>query len=387
MSTTRPSLAALLVLTFATTASAQQSGSFLVRLGTDTTSVESYTRTGQRLEVEQVGRVPRVLHRRFTYEMAPSGATTRATATITVPSAAAGAPPLQQIDASLAGDSVAVVIRQDTTTRTLRVAAPAGTMIGSNAAPWGLYESQTMRLAKEKRDSLRVPLYQLGAGSMSSLSVRRLGRDSMVVQTLNDRYHARVDAQGRIQGVRFVSGTQGYNVTRLAKIDVGATTSDWAAREKVSGAMGQLSSRDTTRATVAGATFTIDYSRPAKRGRVIFGELVQYGQVWRTGANAATQLRTDKALRFGDVTVPAGFYSLFTIPGPNEWTLIVNSETGQTGTAHKPERDLFRIPMKVVALAEPVERFTIGVVPADAGGALHLEWDTMRASASFTVVP
>jgi hypothetical protein len=384
---TRPSLAVLLVLTLATTASAQQSGSFLVRLGTDTTSIERYTRTGQRLEVEQVGRVPRVLHRRFTYELTPAGGTTRATATITQPGAAPGAPPFQQIDATLAGDSVAVVIRQDTTTRTLRVAAPAGTMIGSNAAPWGLFESQTMRLAKEKRDSLRVPLYQLGAGSMSSLSVRRLGRDSMVVQTLNDRYHARVDAQGRIQGVRFVSGTQGYNVARLAKVDLGATTSDWAAREKVSGAMGQLSSRDTTRATVADATLTIDYSRPAKRGRVIFGELVPYGQVWRTGANAATQLRTDKALRFGDVTVPAGSYSLFTIPGPNEWTLIVNSETGQPGTAHKPERDLFRIPMKVVALTEPVERFTIAVAPSDAGGALHLEWDTIRAAAPFSVEP
>jgi hypothetical protein len=383
----RISFALLAFLLMTAPATAQDAGSFVVRLGTDTTSVERYTRTGQRFEVEQVGRVPRVLHRRFTYELASSGATTRATATVSAPSAPAGAPPFQQFEANLVGDSVITVIRQDTTTRTIRVAVPAGTLIASNASPWGSYESQTMRLAAQKGDSLRVPLYQLGAGSMSSLSVRRLGRDSMVVQTLNDRYHARVDSKGRIQGVRFVSGTQGYNVTRVASLDVPATATAWSAREKASGAMGQLSTRDTTQATVAGASLLVDYSRPSKRGRVIFGELVPYGQVWRTGANAATQFRTDKALRFGEVTVPAGFYTLFSIPGPSEWTLIINSETGQPGTAHNPEKDLFRIPMKLSALTQPVERFTIGFGPGEGGGVLTLDWDSTRASAAFTVAP
>ena len=270
----RHSFVLFALLIVAAPATAQDAGSFVVRLGTDTTSVERYTRTGQRFEVEQVGRVPRVLHRRFTYELAPSGATTRATATVTAPGAPAGAPPFQQFEVNVVGDSVITVLRQDTTTRTIRVAAPAGTLIASNASPWGSYESQTMRLAAQKGDSLRVPLYQLGAGSMSSLLVRRLGRDSMVVQTLNDRYHARVDSRGRIQGVRFVSGTQGYNVTRVASLDVPATATVWSAREKSSGAMGQLSVRDTTQATVAGAALWVDYSRPSKRGRVIFGELV-----------------------------------------------------------------------------------------------------------------
>ncbi len=377
----------LALLLLAAPALAQDSGSFVVRLGTDTTSVERYTRTGPRIEVEQVGRVPRVLQRRFTYEMAPSGATARASATFTNPGTPAGAAPFQQFDVSFRGDSVFTVIRQDTTTRTIRIAAPAGTIVASNASPWGLYESQTMRLASEKRDSLRVPLYQLGSSGMSSLSVRRLGRDSMVVQTLNDRYHSRVDRQGRIQSVRFVSGTQGYNVTRVASLDVPATAAAWAGREKASGAMGQLSTRDTTRATIAGATMWVDYSRPSKRGRVIFGELVPFGQLWRTGANAATQWKTDKELHFGDVTLPAGLYSLFTIPGPNEWTLVINGETGQTGTAHKPERDLHRIPMRVSVLPEPVERFTISLEPAEAGGVLHLTWDTTRASAAFRVAP
>lgn len=383
----RTSFALLAVLALAAPVSAQHSGSFVVRLGTDTTSVERYTRSAERIEVEQVGRVPRVLHRRFTYQLASSGATTRASVTVTVPGAPADARPFQQFDANLVGDSIIVTIWQDTTQRTVRVAAPAGTIMGSNASPWGVFESQTMRLAAQKGDTLRVPLYQIGAGSMSSLSIRRLGRDSMVVQTLNDRYHARVDREGRIQGVRFVSGTQGYGVTRVPSLDAPATAAAWAAREKAAGPVGQLSTRDTTRATIGGAALWVDYSRPSKRGRVIFGELVPYGQVWRTGANAATQFRTDKDLKFGEVTVPAGFYSLFSIPGPGEWTLIINSETGQTGTAHKPDRDLFRIPMKVSALAQPVERFTIAVMPGEGGGVLAFEWDTTRAAAPFTIVP
>jgi hypothetical protein len=381
------SVLTLFAFVLASSASAQDSGGFVVRLGTDTTSVERYTRTARGIEVEQVGRVPRVLYRRFTYELAPSGAMTRASAMVAVPGAPAGTPPTQQLDAHVVGDSVITTIRQDTTLRTVRVAAPAGTMIASNASPWGLYESQTMRLAAQKGDSLRLPLYMIGASSMSSLSVRRLGRDSMVVQTLNDRYHARVDGAGRIQGVRFISGTQGYGVTRVAKLDVPATAAAWAAREKASGAMGQLSTRDTTRVTAGGAALWIDYSRPSKRGRVIFGELVPYGQVWRTGANAATQFRTDKNLQIGTATVPAGLYTLFTIPGPSEWTLIINSETGQAGTAYKVDRDLVRLPMKVSTLPQPVERFTIGVTPAVMGGELYMEWDATRASVPFTVVP
>src|SRR5512145_623674 len=110
----RTSFALLALLALAAPASAQQSGGFVVRLGTDTTSVERYTRTGNRIEVEQVGRVPRVLHRKFTYELAPSGGTTRASATITVPGAPAGTPPVQQLDVELVGDSLSVVVRADT---------------------------------------------------------------------------------------------------------------------------------------------------------------------------------------------------------------------------------------------------------------------------------
>jgi len=384
----RSTLALLPLLAVAATASAQDTGSFVVRLGNDTTSVEGFTRTPQRLEVDQVGRVPRVLQRRFVYDFGPNGATTRASALITAPGAAAGAPPVQQIDVSVAGDSATVTIKQDTTTRVLRVGTPAGTLVASNSAPWSIFEGQTVKLAAQKgADSLRVPMYLFGAPNLSSLTVRRLGRDSMVIQTANDRYHAKVDAAGHIQGSTPISGTQKYSADRVARLDLPAMAAAWSAREKASGAMGQLSTRDTVSATLAGASLWVDYSRPAKRGRVIFGNVVPYGELWRTGANAATQFKTDKNLQFGSVKVPAGFYTLFTIPAPNGWQLIINGETGQPGTQHNAEKDLFKIPMKVSALSEPVERFTISVAPGEGGGVLNLDWDTTRASVSFAVVP
>jgi hypothetical protein len=115
--------------------------------------------------------------------------------------------------------------------------------------------------------------------------------------------------------------------------------------------------------------------------------VVPFGEVWRTGANAATQFKTDKALDFGGVTVPAGFYTLWTVPSPNGWKLIVNSETGQWGTEHKAEKDLYTIPLATSALPESVERFTIAVQASAQGGTIMLDWDATRASASFTVKP
>ena len=114
-------------------------------------------------------------------------------------------------------------------------------------------------------------------------------------------------------------------------------------------------------ATLNGKKVTIDYSAPSKRGRAIMGELVPYGKVWRTGANAATTLTTEGDLMIGSVHVPAGTYTLYTIPGEKEWTLIVNKQTGQWGTNYDETQDLGRTKMTVKPLNEPVETFVIAL--------------------------
>lgn len=127
---------------------------------------------------------------------------------------------------------------------------------------------------------------------------------------------------------------------------------------------------------VGNASITIDYSAPSVRGREIFGSLVAYDKVWRTGANAATTLTTSADLTIGDLAVPAGTYTLFTIPGKSEWTLIVSKETGQWGSRYNAEKDLGRTKMSVKGLDKPVETFVIAVD----SNALTFSWETTQAS-------
>jgi hypothetical protein len=129
-------------------------------------------------------------------------------------------------------------------------------------------------------------------------------------------------------------------------------------------------------ATLNGKKVTIDYSAPSKRNRVIMGELVPYGKVWRTGANAATTLTTETNLMLGSIHVPPGTYTLYTIPGEKEWTLIVNKQTGQWGTNYDEKQDLGRTKMSVSAIRNPVETFAIGIDKS----ALTLSWENTRAS-------
>lgn len=150
-------------------------------------------------------------------------------------------------------------------------------------------------------------------------------------------------------------------------------------------AQAAASPRDSVKATIAGATISIDYGRPFKRGRAIMDSLVPYGAVWRTGANKATHLTTTKSLMFGSAMIPPGTYTLYTVPGKDSWKLVINKETGQWGTSYDQAKDLARVDMKVEALPSVVEQFTIKLLPKGSNGVLRLEWDKTAAVAEFMV--
>jgi hypothetical protein len=138
--------------------------------------------------------------------------------------------------------------------------------------------------------------------------------------------------------------------------------------------------------TVDGATITIEYGRPTMRGRKIFGALIPYNTVWMPGADEATVFETSSALQFGDFKLPAGRYSLYTMPSERQWTLIINKKTGQWHTLYVPREDLAKLPMRAEQLPAPVEQLTISAVSRpQGGGAIQLEWETTRFSVPFTV--
>jgi hypothetical protein len=137
---------------------------------------------------------------------------------------------------------------------------------------------------------------------------------------------------------------------------------------------------------IGGKHISIKYSAPTMRGRKIFGDLVPYGQVWRTGANAATSFTTDADLSVKGLKVPKGSYTLFTLVERNEWLLIINKQTGQGGTDYDQSQDFGRVKMDVSHTPQPVEAFKI-TLSATGGnkGLLKLEWETTAASVPFTV--
>ncbi len=134
-----------------------------------------------------------------------------------------------------------------------------------------------------------------------------------------------------------------------------------------------------------GKMITVEYSSPRMKGRKIYGGLVPYGQVWRTGANDATTFVTNTALTVGGKDVPAGSYTIFTVPDQDKWTLIISKKTGEWGIPYPGEGDdLARVDMKVMKLPSPVENFTIAFDHAGTSCTMRLDWETTRASVEIS---
>ena len=134
-----------------------------------------------------------------------------------------------------------------------------------------------------------------------------------------------------------------------------------------------------------GKAIKTDYSSPRLRGRKMIGEHEPYGQVWRNGANEATTFVTSADLVVGGKTVPAGSYTLFVVPNPDKWTLIINKKTGEWGIPYKYEsEELVRVDMTLSKLPSPVENFTIAYDKTGSGCTLREEWDTTRATVDIS---
>jgi Protein of unknown function (DUF2911) len=134
-----------------------------------------------------------------------------------------------------------------------------------------------------------------------------------------------------------------------------------------------------------GKTINVAYSSPRMRGRKIFGDLVPYGEVWRTGADQATSFVTNTDVVVGGKNVPAGSYTLFTLPTQNKWTLIISKQTGEFGIPYPGEQsDFARIDMKLSKDPSPVENFTISFEQGGTTCTMKVDWETTRASVDIS---
>jgi hypothetical protein len=141
-----------------------------------------------------------------------------------------------------------------------------------------------------------------------------------------------------------------------------------------------------TESTVDGANISIEYGRPSLKGRTPGKDIDPFeGKEWRTGADEQTTLKTDKPIKIGTLTVPAGTYGLHTIPVNGTWQLIVSKRASGWGIPYPAGQDLGRVPMTMGKTAAPVEQLTISVDDTPAGGAINIEWGGTKASVPFTV--
>jgi hypothetical protein len=147
--------------------------------------------------------------------------------------------------------------------------------------------------------------------------------------------------------------------------------------------MNRISPHETIELTVNGKKISITYGRPSLKGRKVGVELAPFGKVWRTGADEATMLKTEADLTIGNLAVPKGSYSIYTLPSETGWKLIVNKMVNQWGTVYDEKQDLGRVEMEIGKTSAPVEQFTITLSKSDNGGVMKLDWENTAASVAF----
>ena len=364
----------MVALLLAMTMVVQDSGAFVVRLGTDTLSIEQYARTATQLRGEYVIRTPRSLHRIYTIDLNPDG-TVRRLQLVTHNIGGGPGPAETKNSVDFSGDTAVMVSPRGDSSVTTKMAVPKGTF-PYQLHVYGLLEQMGRWARAQGKDSVRLTALTSATATSGGYMVKR-GGDTLVVMFDEGQYAGvgpftfRLDRQGHITWLTGKGSTLQVEVQRVASVPMAQIGPMFANRP-----LGQLSPRDTAHASIGGADVWIDYSRPTKRGRVIFGDVVPWNAVWRTGANAATQFSTSADLVIGGATVPAGKYTLWTLPTPSGWKLIINKQTGQWGTQYDAAQDLVRVDTKVETLAAPVEEMVIAFDP----GALTISWDKTKVS-------
>jgi len=144
-----------------------------------------------------------------------------------------------------------------------------------------------------------------------------------------------------------------------------------------------LNKSDSAQATIGSTVINIKYNRPSMRGRVIFGTVVPWNRFWRTGANEATKISLSAPILINNQELPAGEYSIFTMPRKEGWTMMFNKEANTWGTRYNPASDVLRVPMQIEQLKEPVELMTIDILRVNDGGTINILWEKTKASVAF----
>ncbi|MGH7512444.1 MAG: DUF2911 domain-containing protein [Gemmatimonadales bacterium] len=373
---------------------------FVALLGNDTVSVERISRSPTRLVTDGVDRWPFVRRRHTEFDLASDGTIRQMVMDVRTPNGPSPRERGRRVTAKFSKDAVTISVRdsggvRDTSFATGgAITVPHVSMMYSvieleiaaalrRAAATGLQSGDSVRFRQFYPDRDVGPSFVLHRGFVIPHAG---GKVELRHDWLAGTGDVTVDSGGRMLTYSGMRSTYKVAVTRTTTPpDVEAIGDRLTAAERATGLV-QLSVRDTARATIGAATFSVDYGRPLARGRTLLGNVISYDRVWRTGANAATQLTTSAPITLAGLALPAGTYTLWTVPHVSRVDLIVNRQTGQWGTEYNRSQDLGTAPMTADSAEPPVEKFTISIEASDARhGTLAMAWGTFRWTAPIVV--
>ena len=373
---------ALIGMLWPVVASAQMradSGAFVATLGTDTVAIERYVRSPTSLVIHQLTRLPESRIVDSTVRWDESGRLLGYDQ-LSAPVPRTGGAARVRTVATVVGDSLRIEVTQGNGVPRVRMIAAEGDIPFLNLT-YSIFEE----LVRRGRATRSPEVSLLSAGGKVTYSAVWTENEVRLTHPQSGTIRIGTDRNGRMTVYDGGETTNKVLVQPTINPDVDGLALSFAKREAGGGAIGLLSPRDTARAALPGLIIAVDYGRPAARGRVIFGKVVPYGRVWRTGANAATQLDLSSAIEVNGVEIPAGKYSLWTVPGRSEWQLIINKQTGQWGTQYDQAQDLVRIPIQTRTTRNAAERFTIDIHHENRTGTITLTWENTQAVIPFRV--
>jgi hypothetical protein len=396
---TRSRLLPLLFLACSSATPPERYG-FVTTLGNDTVSVERIERSPTRLVTDGVDRWPFVRRRHTIFDLTADGTIRHMVMDVRTPNGKSPRERGRRVIADFSRDRVNISVRDSGGVRDTSFATGGAITVPHVSMMYSVIEleiaaalRQAARTGLASGDSVLFRQFYPDRDVGPSFTLHRgfvhlqpggklvLGHD-----WLSGYGDVTVDSSGRMLTYSGMRSTYKVAVARTATPpDVESMADRLVAAERGTGPQ-QLSVRDTARATIGAATFSVDYGRPLARGRTLLGNVISYDRVWRTGANAATQFTTSAPITLAGLALPAGKYTLWTVPHVNGVDLIVNRQSGQWGTEYSRARDLGRAAMKSDSVAPPVEKFTIAIEPTDGrSGTLVMSWGAFRWSAPVVV--
>ena len=352
---------------------------FVTLLGNDTLAVEEFTITDSSITTQVILRSPETQISTYIMEFDEFGGIEQMVQTDHAASVGFSDEGATARSITKIGDSLRIdVMAENGEVNSYAAPYEPGTLPFIDMVHWP-FEVAFQNAAEAGQDTINQPF--LSGNRISNFVIAAIEGDSMTIRhPFRGVMGVNVTSGGGIQNLDASLTTRKLKVKRVDDLDMQALANRFARNP-----VGELSGAVSAEFQFRDTNFRVDFGSPQKRGRDLFGNIVPWGERWRTGANRATHFYTSNDLMFGDLEVPAGEYTLFTIPKQDGGTLIINKQTGQNGQSYDQSRDLGRVPMEISTKEEVTEAFTIRVEETEEGGQLNLIWGNTVFSSDFTV--